>query len=346
MTGRPGKTFFADITPSTARDGLAAFRREWDSRIDQPWPLPGYSIGESGDLRVKVRAVKAHDVVLLDVCNYGGSFTGRTTGDRDNGDRVLAHLMRRGAWHFARPNGRGETVTGPAGSFIALNNGPPSLVEVDPGATAKVLTLPASVLAPLMGGRQIVGSAHSARSAEVRVLMAHANIVCETVHDLTPAGVRGVRDALLELVRGTLMREFDDVEPRLAPALARAAMEIADSHLADAELSPSSLARELNVSVRTLHRAFAAAGESAAAYVRRRRLDQARLELAAPSGRPGVSEVAARWHFVDSSHFTRAFKKQYGETPAQFARSSGTGGNAAHAGSEAVMVNPDRHDGF
>jgi AraC family transcriptional regulator, positive regulator of tynA and feaB len=144
--------------------------------------------------------------------------------------------------------------------------------------------------------------------------------------------VRGVRDALLELVRGTLIREFDDVEPRLAPALARAAMEIADSHLADAELSPSSLARELNVSVRTLHRAFAAAGESAAAYVRRRRLDQARLELAAPSGRPGVSEVAARWHFVDSSHFTRAFKKQYGETPAQFARSSGTGGNATHAG--------------
>jgi AraC family transcriptional regulator, positive regulator of tynA and feaB len=233
--------------------------------------------------------------------------------------------MRRGAWHFGRPNGRGETVTGPAGSFIALDNGPPSLVEVDPGATAKVLTLPASVLAPLMGGRQIAGSARSARSAEVRVLMAHANIVCETVHDLTPAGLRGARDALLELVRGTLMREFDDVEPRLAAALARAAMEIADSHLADAELSPSSLARELNVSVRTLHRAFAAAGESAAAYVRRRRLDQARLELAAPSGRPAVSEVAARWHFVDSSHFTRAFKKQYGETPAQFARSSGTG---------------------
>jgi AraC family transcriptional activator of tynA and feaB len=255
-------TFSADITPSTARDGLAAFRREWDARIDQPWPLPGYSIGESGDLRVKVRAVKAHDVVLLDVCNYGGSFTGRTTGDLDGGDRVLAHLMRRGAWHFARPNGRGETVTVPAGSSIALDNGPPSLVEVDPGATAKVLTLPASVLAPLMGGRQIVGSARSARSAEVRVLMAHANIVCETVHDLTPAGLLGARDALLELVRGTLMREFDDVEPRLAPALARAAMEIADSHLADAELSPSSLARELNVSVRTSPRrhTYAAGG--------------------------------------------------------------------------------------
>lgn len=77
------------------------------------------------------------------------------------------------------------------------------------------------------------------------------------------------------------------------------------------------------MSVRTLHRAFAAAGEPVAAYVRRRRLERARLELAAPSGRPDVSEVAARWHFADSSHFTRAFKNQYGETPTQFARSSG-----------------------
>jgi Helix-turn-helix domain len=44
--------------------------------------------------------------------------------------------------------------------------------------------------------------------------------------------------------------------------------------------------------------------------------EEARLELAAPLGRPDISEVAARWQFADSSHFIRAFKKQYGETPA------------------------------
>lgn len=119
-----------------------------------------------------------------------------------------------------------------------------------------------------------------------------------------------------------MRREFDDVEPRLAPALARAAMEIADARLTDPELSPASLARQLNVSVRTLHRAFAAAGEPVAAYIRRRRLERARLELAAPLRRPGVAEVAARWQFADSSHFIRAFKNQYGQTPAEFARAN------------------------
>ncbi|MQY24184.1 Transcriptional activator FeaR [Nocardia sp. RB20] len=71
---------------------------------------------------------------------------------------------------------------------------------------------------------------------------------------------------------------------------------------------------------RTLHRAFAQLEESVAAYIRRRRLEQARLDLTTSRGRPNVAEVGARWHFADSSHFIRAFKKQYGETPAQFAR--------------------------
>ncbi|GAA4634314.1 hypothetical protein GCM10023196_075340 [Actinoallomurus vinaceus] len=48
------------------------------------------------------------------------------------------------------------------------------------------------------------------------------------------------------------------------------------------------------------------------------------MELAAPLRRPGVAEVAARWQFADSSHFIRAFKNQYGQTPAEFARANGT----------------------
>lgn len=336
MAGRPGKAFSADVTRGTVRDGFAAFRREWGARVGEGWPLPGYGIGESGDLQVKVQAVKAHDVVIADVRNYAASFTGRTTGDRDGGDRVVMPLIRHGAWHFSQPNDRGETVVVPTGSFVAFHNGTPALCEVDPGAAAKVLILPAPVMAPLMGDRQIIGSTDSASSAEVRVLMAHASTVGETVSDLAPAGVQSARDALLELVRGVLRREFDDTEPRLAPALARAAMAIADDHLADPELTPLSLARGLNVSVRTLHRAFAAAGEPVAAYIRRRRLERARADLALPMRRPDVLEIAARWHFADSSHFIRAFKKQYGETPAQFAHSNRANVATANAGPEAA----------
>ncbi|MFF4233775.1 helix-turn-helix domain-containing protein [Streptomyces sp. NPDC001820] len=53
-----------------------------------------------------------------------------------------------------------------------------------------------------------------------------------------------------------------------------------------------------------------------AGYIRRSRLEQARLDLVTSTGRPSVSELAAHWQFADSSHFIRAFKTQYGQTPA------------------------------
>ncbi|MGW9029701.1 helix-turn-helix transcriptional regulator [Streptomyces sp. NPDC055722] len=78
---------------------------------------------------------------------------------------------------------------------------------------------------------------------------------------------------------------------------------------------------------RSPRRAFAAAGESVTAYIRHRRLEEARLALTAPSGRLSVSELAAHWQFADSSHFIRAFKKRYGWTPTEYARSLGATGS-------------------
>ncbi|NGO14364.1 helix-turn-helix domain-containing protein [Streptomyces sp. HC44] len=312
MTGnRLVGTFTADVTkPRTARNGFDVFRQEWETQTGQALPLPSFDVGESGDFRINVQAANLHDAVIADV--YSERFLGRPAADRESGDRVLVHLMRHGSWRFAALDGRSESVTVPAGSFIARRNNPPSLFDVAPGSRATVLILPTAVLGRTTRGRQIVGST---RSSEMRILMAHASMVRETVRGLTAAGVQGARNALLELARAAVRHEFDDAEPQLAPALARAAMDLADEHLTDPDLSPRWLARQLNVSVRTLHRAFNTAEEPVAAYIRRRRLERARHELLTPWGRPTVAEAAARWHFFDSSHFIRAFKKQYGETP-------------------------------
>jgi len=188
-----------------------------------------------------------------------------------------------------------------------------------PETMARVLVLPAAMLKPLLGGRIITGPADS---AELRLLMAHANMVYATMPGLAPTGVQAVHSTLIELTKAVAWRCFDDVEPLLAPALAQAARDLADSRLADPELSTAMLARELNVSVRTLQRAFTAAGESVTTYIRHRRLEEARLALTAPAGRLNVSDLAAHWQFADSSHFIRAFKKHYGRTPTEYARST------------------------
>ena len=62
-------------------------------------------------------------------------------------------------------------------------------------------------------------------------------------------------------------------------------------------------------------------------YIRRRRLEEARLALTAPAGRLSISDLAAHWQFADSSHFIRTFKKLYGRTPNDYARSAPSTGN-------------------
>ena len=165
---------------------------------------------------------------------------------------------------------------------------------------------------PVLRGRALTGPAVS---AEVRLLIAHAGMIHRTLPGLSPAGVDAARDTLIELARAVARRGFDAAEPRLAPALAHAAKELALRRLTDPGLSPGTLARELNVSLRTLQRrAFGAEERQVAAWIRDQRLEEARAALA--TGRWTVSEIAARWQFADASHVARAFEQRYGHRPA------------------------------
>jgi AraC-like DNA-binding protein len=234
---------------------------------------------------------------------------------------VLLHAVTRNAWEFTRrPEGR---LTVPAGGFALQRSGPPTF-EVARRARATVVILPARTLSPLIGDRLITGSS---ATPEARLLLGHVRLVARSAPDLSPIGAQAAHLALVELIRGVLRRQPDAAEPAHAPALAQAAMALADTRLADPELSPALLAIELSVSVRTLHRAFAGTGETVAGYIRRRRLEHARAALLSATGRPSISELAAYWQFADSSHFSRAFKRHYGQTPAEFARAS-----ASHPG--------------
>lgn len=60
-------------------------------------------------------------------------------------------------------------------------------------------------------------------------------------------------------------------------------------------------------------------GCTVANYVRRRRIERARAEVAA-SKRP-LSMIALDAGFSDQSHFTRVFRQAFGETPGQYVRS-------------------------
>lgn len=103
-----------------------------------------------------------------------------------------------------------------------------------------------------------------------------------------------------------------------------AALADIDEHLADDDLSPASTARRLGISVRLLYAVFAGYEHGYAAQVRRRRLDCAWRDLKDPAkAHLRVIDVAVAAGFTDVTSFHRAFRREYGYTPARARREPG-----------------------
>ncbi|MER7840696.1 helix-turn-helix domain-containing protein [Streptomyces sp. NPDC096040] len=95
------------------------------------------------------------------------------------------------------------------------------------------------------------------------------------------------------------------------------------ARLGEPGLTPQDIADQHAISLRYLHRLFQRHGTTVGAWVRTRRLESAREELAEPgAAHRSIAAVAARWGFTTPSHFSRAFRDLYGMSPAQWRRAT------------------------
>ncbi|PSM40360.1 AraC family transcriptional regulator [Streptomyces dioscori] len=291
-------------------NAFSDFAREWQTRMGETFALASFDRSTVAGFAVRSRGFRVRDVLFN---RFENAAVLRTAGQRvGTEDHVRLWIVHRGAWRFGEPGGIEHTT--PAGRLL-LQTGELSHFSAAPGTTGQVLVLPAAEIRRGRG-RPVTGLADT---AEVRLLTAHATLVSRMLDGLGPAGINATRDTLAELARAAAGGGLDDVEPLLSPALAQAARDLADRRLTDPALSAAALARKLNVSARTLQRAFANEGQSLSAYIRERRLDEARRALITPHRRMSITEIAARWQFADSGHFARAFRKRYDQTPTDYA---------------------------
>jgi AraC-like DNA-binding protein len=98
-----------------------------------------------------------------------------------------------------------------------------------------------------------------------------------------------------------------------------AAKDAIERLLDEPELDRATIASAVGLSVRELSRVFAAENETPAGYIRRRRLERCRKDLAAPhlAGRT-ITEIALSHGFNDAAHFSRLFRETYGLSPAEY----------------------------
>lgn len=102
-------------------------------------------------------------------------------------------------------------------------------------------------------------------------------------------------------------------------------------HLGDQDLTPARIAAAHHISRSHLYRLFRDEGVTVASYVRERRLENARRDLADPALRTmPIHAVAARWGFPRAPEFTRAFRTAYGVLPSDVREQAAKRKEAAH----------------
>lgn len=110
-----------------------------------------------------------------------------------------------------------------------------------------------------------------------------------------------------------------DAEAGGQERLLRRVQHFIDGQLANPDLSPGFIAAAHFISVRSLHKLFEESGTTAAAWIRGRRLDGARRDLADPlQADVPVGAIGARWGLPDPAHFSRVFRAAYGQSPSVY----------------------------
>ncbi|WP_375741373.1 transcriptional regulator FeaR [Pseudomonas boanensis] len=136
-----------------------------------------------------------------------------------------------------------------------------------------------------------------------------------------------LQEALIALLAPTLKQqpgyagsEFDGSHNAGLRSLAQ---RLIDQSLSEPNLTPLSLARQLNISVRQLYRLFEEQGDSVCRFIQRSRLKRSAADLCNPRLRnESITDIAFRWGFTDSAHFSRTFKKHFEQSPREYRASA------------------------
>lgn len=173
----------------------------------------------------------------------------------------------------------------------------------------RVVDLPASSVAEVTA---VVFSRESALGRVIIPFLTELGTSIERLHG--PDGIRLVHSALDLLVTLLSSRLHVETDPRRR--LTQDIRAYVDARLGDPSLTPASIAQAHFISVRHLHATFSADGVTLAAWIRERRLDRIRRDLADPMhAGESLHQIAARWGLPDAAHFSRLFRSRFGESP-------------------------------
>lgn len=162
-----------------------------------------------------------------------------------------------------------------------------------------------------------VGRYFSKDSALTSILSAHFNNIVSNGDRIHAHQLYYLSRMSLDVVSNTLLAAEEGIQLSPTEQLYLDVLAYIDQHLKNSDLSSGMIANAFSISRRYLDMLFVRNASSVSGWIRSQRLTRCRAELEMPSLYRTVSEIAMKWGFKDSSHFSRIFRQKFGYPPSQ-----------------------------
>ncbi|WP_077000782.1 helix-turn-helix domain-containing protein [Variovorax sp. KK3] len=155
------------------------------------------------------------------------------------------------------------------------------------------------------------------RGVAAGMLASHLRAMASASDGLNIAEAPGLAQATVSLLAAALQpssHNMDRARPAVAATVLRQMCRYIDLHLDNSDLSADDLAAFFNLSRTTVYRCFEPL-DGVTRYIKERRLARIHSLLADPNKRVHIGRVAEDHGFRSPTHFSRAFRDQYGYSP-------------------------------
>lgn len=216
----------------------------------------------------------------------------------------------------SHPVAPGELCLYPAGQPLELAlRGPAHVV---------LLAMPEREFVELFPqAHRALGAAIPATDGAPALFLDHVAALARRHATLDATSAKSIADSIVHMAGAVACRAVEDAPhcEHRTRAKIRRILKVAQARLRDPDLDVGRVAAAVHLSTRQIHRLFANEPMSLMQWVLVQRLEHCHRELARVRAvqRP-IGAIAFDWGFSDAAHFSRAFRKHFGESPSEVRR--------------------------
>jgi AraC-like DNA-binding protein len=273
----------------------------------------------------RLGSLRARDVGDLLITDWRSAEIEAVRGDamaKQDAEALLLFMVTTGRQIIQTPH---TSMVLRPGAILVMNTCTTGRFVVPEAVAKRSVRVPLTALAPYDTGPGVPDflCLDTAQNPLARLTQDFLAGVDAQLDQMSSADMEGARNALLVLIAGMLRATHtpDVSETDFLPFLRQALEDWIVSHLTDGAVRVGDLATAHNVAPRTVHRAFAATGDTMGSVVRAHRLAAARNDLVHTSA--SIAAIAHRWGFCDASHLGREFRREFSMSPGDYRAAHG-----------------------